>query len=237
MIAAISQPPFIPYGGYFSLINNVDHFIFLDDVQFDKRSWQQRNFIRISGNPQLITIPVITKGKLNQKINEVQIDYKNLDVAKILRTIELNYKKKDFFEEFFLQLKSIFLKKHKFLCELNIDIIEAICFYLDIKTKKYLSSNFKNSDDYTKIELLKYLLKQLKCNQYYTTLGAKDYLGKMNFFSNTKIQIKYFNFEDKDKFLQDKEKKRYAFFSVIDSIFKHGKKTKNFLDKNFKILD
>ena len=237
MIAAISQPSFIPYGGYFSLINNVNDFIFLDDVQFDKRSWQQRNFIRISGNPKLITIPVITKGKLNQKINEVQIDYKNLDVAKILRTIELNYKKEDFFEEFFLQLKSIFLKKHKFLCELNIDIIEAICLYLDIKTKKYLSSNFKNSDDYTKIELLKYLLKQLKCNQYYTTLGSKDYLGKISFLPDTKIKIKYFTFEDKDKFIMNKEKNTYAFFSVIDLIFKKGKTAKNILDKNLKILD
>ena len=100
MIAAISQPSFIPYGGYFSLISNVDRFILLDDVQFDKRSWQQRNYINISGEPKLLTIPVISKGKLNQKINEVQIDYENLDLYKIFKTIELNYKKEFFLRSF-----------------------------------------------------------------------------------------------------------------------------------------
>ena len=196
MIAAISQPSFIPYGGYFSLISNVDRFILLDDVQFDKRSWQQRNYINISGEPKLLTIPVISKGKLNQKINEVQIDYENLDLYKIFKTIELNYKKEVFFEEFFIILKSIFLKKQKFLSELNINIIEAICLYLGIKTKKYLSSDFKNKNGYKKIDLLKYLLNQIKCDQYVTTIGSKDYLGEISSFPDTKININYFKHID-----------------------------------------
>ena len=43
---AIMQPTFLPWIGYFSLIDKVDEFIFLDNVQFDKRSWQQRNKIK-----------------------------------------------------------------------------------------------------------------------------------------------------------------------------------------------
>ena len=234
MIAAISQPSFIPYGGYFSLISNVDRFILLDDVQFDKRSWQQRNYINISGEPKLLTIPVISKGKLNQKINEVQIDYENLDLYKIFKKIEFNYKKEVFFEEFFIILKSIFLKKQKFLSELNINIIEAICLYLGIKTKKYLSSDFKNKNGYKKIDLLKYLLNQIKCDQYVTTIGSKDYLGEISSFPDTKININYFTYNDKNKF-QDK-KNNFAFLSIIDLIFKHGKETKNIINKNFKVL-
>ena len=47
MKISISQPTFLPYEGYFELINYVDKFVFLDSVQFDKRSWQQRNWLVI----------------------------------------------------------------------------------------------------------------------------------------------------------------------------------------------
>ena len=48
MKIAISQPTFFPWQGYFALIDYVDEFIFLDNVQFDKRSWQQRNYIKLN---------------------------------------------------------------------------------------------------------------------------------------------------------------------------------------------
>ena len=57
------QPTFIPWIGYFALIDNVDTFVFLDDVQFDKRSWQQRNKIRTLKSDLWITVPVLSKGK------------------------------------------------------------------------------------------------------------------------------------------------------------------------------
>ena len=74
MKIGISQPTFLPWQGYLALINHVDEFIILDDVQFDKRSWQQRNIIKQNDNKLLLTIPVKSKGKYDQKINEVFID-------------------------------------------------------------------------------------------------------------------------------------------------------------------
>ena len=98
MIIAISQPTFLPYEGYFALINKVEKFVLLDNVQFDKRSWQQRNYLSINDNPKLITIPVISKGKFNQNINQVLIDYKHFDVDKFLSTIVFSYKREKYFE-------------------------------------------------------------------------------------------------------------------------------------------
>ena len=166
----------------------------------------------------------------------MQIDQENYEIHKIIKTIEQNYKKDIFFEEFFITLKNIFFKKHKFLCDLNIDIIEAICLYLEIKTKKYMSSDFKNKEKYKKNDLLRYLLTQINCHEYFTTLGAKDYLGNTRIFPSSKIKINYFTFNDLNKFKAEK-KNCYNFFSIIDSIFKHGKKTKTLLNKNFKIVD
>ena len=58
IMIAISQPTYFPWPGYFSLIKQSDHFVFLDDVQFDSRSWQQRNKILVNGKYFYLTIPV-----------------------------------------------------------------------------------------------------------------------------------------------------------------------------------
>jgi hypothetical protein len=66
MILGISQPTFLPWAGYFGLLDFVDEFVFLDDVQFNKRSWQQRNNIKINNQTFFLTVPVISKNKYNQ---------------------------------------------------------------------------------------------------------------------------------------------------------------------------
>ena len=98
MKISISQPTFLPYEGYFHLIDNVDKFIFLDNIQFDKRSWQQRNWLLIGKKEKLVSIPVISKNRFNQLISEVEIDYRNFDLKRFFLTIELNYKKTKFFD-------------------------------------------------------------------------------------------------------------------------------------------
>ena len=61
MKTAIMQPTFIPWAGYFGLIKLVDQFVFLDDVQFDRRSWQQRNKIFENDKASFVTVPIIKK--------------------------------------------------------------------------------------------------------------------------------------------------------------------------------
>ena len=68
------QPIFLPWVGYFKMIKNNDLFIFLDDVQFEKKSYQKRNKILVSKKEKLVAVPVITKNKFTQNINEVLID-------------------------------------------------------------------------------------------------------------------------------------------------------------------
>ena len=74
MKVAIMQPTYLPWSGYFGLISHVDLFILLDTVQFAKRSWQQRNYIKTKQGPQLLTVPVFSKGKRDQLIKDTLID-------------------------------------------------------------------------------------------------------------------------------------------------------------------
>ena len=232
MIIAISQPTFLPYEGYFALVNNVDKFIFLDNVQFDKRSWQQRNYLLINDIPKLITMPVLTKGKFNQNINEVLIDYQHFDVEKFLNMIIFSYKREKYFEDFFFIIEKIFKEKHEYLCDLNTNLIKAICNYLDIKTKISMASELGNVDKLKKTELLKYILIKMKCDVYYSTDGAKKYLGEDTFFPETEIKIKYFSYTTEAL----NAKKDKINLSILDLIFKTGKKAKNNLKENFNLI-
>ena len=64
---AIVQSNYIPWRGYFDLIASVDEFIFLDDVQFTKRDWRNRNQIRTSTGPKWLTVPVKLKESFFRK--------------------------------------------------------------------------------------------------------------------------------------------------------------------------
>ena len=70
---AIVQSNYIPWKGYFDMINSVDEFILLDEVQFTRRDWRNRNRIKTPAGPVWLTIPVRVKGKYFQKISETEV--------------------------------------------------------------------------------------------------------------------------------------------------------------------
>ena len=116
------QPTFLPYIGFFALIDYVDEFVFLDNVQFDKRSWQQRNFLKGSSKKEIINIPVLTKGKFDQKILDVEIDYTNFKINKLINKIKINYKKSRYLDLYINDIEKIFKKNHTKLINLNTEI-------------------------------------------------------------------------------------------------------------------
>ena len=107
MIIGAMQPHFMPGIGYFALMKNVDQFVILDDVQFDKRSWQQRNYFFLNKKENFLTVPVLSKGSFHQKINEVKINKDTDYISKHLRTIEMNYKKTAFFNDIYPNIKEL----------------------------------------------------------------------------------------------------------------------------------
>ena len=70
---AILQSNYIPWKGYFDMINMVDEFILYDDCQFTKRDWRNRNKIKTPNGSQWLTIPVYVKGKYQQKIKDTVV--------------------------------------------------------------------------------------------------------------------------------------------------------------------
>ena len=135
-IALITQSNYIPWRGYFDLINNADIFAIYDEVQFTKDDWRNRNRIITDNRLQWLTIPVSTKGLFGQKISET-IVADNFWAKKHFKSLEINYSKSTNFKLIMPFLSELYkeAEKQKNLSAINKIFIKAICNYLDIKTE------------------------------------------------------------------------------------------------------
>ena len=105
MICAIHQPQYLPWLGYFDKMAGADVFVLLDDVQFKKNEWQNRNRIRDAQGWQWITVPVLHDH--GQRINQVKLNSVVDWRGQHIRAIELNYKKSPFFASYWPRLKPL----------------------------------------------------------------------------------------------------------------------------------
>ena len=231
MKIGISQPTFLPWQGYLALINHVDEFIILDDVQFDKRSWQQRNIIKQNDNKLLLTIPVKSKGKYDQKINEVFIDYGSDFIDKHLKSIFLSYKKSNHFSLYFKKIEEIYKKKFEKLSEINIEFIFFFLKEMNINTKISLSSNLNLKEK--KHNLIKRICEIKNCSNFVSTRGSEIYLkdlakDKINF------EIVYYDFKNFD--YKQIGSKFISNLSSLDLLFNLGKNSKEYLENNFYLI-
>ena len=141
---AMSQPTFLPWSGYFDLIDSVKNFVFLNDAQFSKLSWHSRNKIIINNKTSWISLPVFHKSN-DQLINDTLIISNKKNLNKILKTIKQNYSKTKFYNIYSDEFENKLLKcfSFKFLDEFNIEIIKWIIDKIGIKTKVFKSSDLK----------------------------------------------------------------------------------------------
>ena len=196
---AISQSNYIPWKGYFDLINSVDEFTLYDDAQYTRRDWRNRNKIKTPQGLQWLTIPVDVKGKYLQKINETKINDKGWGV-KHWQQIKQNYAKaknfkkyKDIFEELYLSCKE------EYLSEINHKFIIAINQILGIKTKIRFSSEFEIYGDQT--EKLINICKQCNATVYISGPAAKTYFDEQ-LANKENILVKYMNYENYKEYEQ-----------------------------------
>ncbi|HZU42534.1 MAG TPA: WbqC family protein [Terriglobales bacterium] len=174
MKIAILQPTYFPWCGYFDLIDQVDTFVILDNVQFEKRSWQHRNRIKTPTGLQWLTVPVLVHGRFQQKINEVEI-CEPAFARKHVRSIACNYS------------GALYVKKHlgaisellecdpgARLSDLNLRIIEWLCSAMQVRRNFVSASALQATGRRT--ELLANICVELGATEYLSPLGSAEYL-------------------------------------------------------------
>ena len=172
---AVLQSNYIPWKGYFDIINMVDEFILYDDMQFTKNDWRNRNKIMTPNGLQWLSIPVKMKGKFGQKINEtVVFDHRWAD--KHWKSIYYNYAKARFFKDYAERIKMVYeqCKDELYLSIINYKFICEICSILGINTKISWSSDYCLADG--KTERLVKLVKDAGGSWYLSGPAAKDYI-------------------------------------------------------------
>ena len=137
MKLAIMQPYFVPYIGYWQLMNAVDKYVVYDDVNYINRGWINRNRIVVNGEIKYFNVPIIGASQ-NKKINEIYINHDKRQIDKNLRMLELSYKKAPFFEPVYTLMKNIMYSDKQKLSEYLFDSLKSINEYIGIETELLL---------------------------------------------------------------------------------------------------
>jgi len=225
MILSVHQPQYLPWLGFFHKIAKSDIFVFLDDVQYKKREFQNRNKIRTKDGWLWLTVPVITKGKYTQKILEVEIDNTSDWAIEHFRSIELNYSKAEFFKEHRNFFESLYKKKWEKLIDINLEIIKYIMNCWNIKTPVYFSSSLNLQT--SKTQRIIDICKHFKADTYLSGSGGKDYLEESLFHQNN-IKLIYQKFEH--PVYQQCFSGFEPYMSAIDLLFNCGQDGRKYLE-------
>lgn len=222
---AILQSNYIPWKGYFDLINMVDEFILYDDMQYTRRDWRNRNKIKTSQGLQWLTIPVEIKGKFFQKINEIKVSEKDW-AKKHWQSILRNYSKTKYFKDYKDIFEELYLNcDEEYLSQINYKFITTINEILEIKTKLRWSSEFELIDGQT--EKLLGICKDCNADIYLSGPAAKDYFDeKLAKQENIKVEwMNYNGYKEYDQLFSPFEHG----VSILDLIFNEGSNSTKFM--------
>ena len=229
MICSIHQPQSFPWLGYFAKIMASDIFIILDNVQYKKNEFQNRNKIKYNEAAHWLTIPV--KYNFGQLINEIKIS-DNIDWhRKIINSLQTYYAKSPYFRQFFPGLVEIIEKDYRSLSKFNIDFILWILKLLEVDTSIIISSDIISTEDILELprsEKLMQLTKKSGASLYLSGQGGKDYLDE-EIFKKNKIKIKYQNYIHPE--YSQIGKKFVSHLSILDLLFNEGSKSNKIISK------
>jgi hypothetical protein len=200
-------------------MDQVDTFVLLDSVQFEKQSWQHRNRIKTATGLQWLTVPVVYRGCFGQYINQVEIRDPEF-VRKHLRGIELSYRRAPYFDSYYPELAEILNAQSRgLLTDLNAGLLRWFCSILGIQTLVLRSSVLKVGGRRT--ELLVNICLELKANSYLSPPGSAVYLlSDLELFVNAGIEVEFHHYEHPE--YSQLFPPFCAYASALDLLFNQG---------------
>ncbi len=215
MLIAIHQPQYLPWLGYLDKIDKADVFVILDNVQFKKNEWQNRNRIKTAQGYQWITVPVLYR--FPEKINEVRINNNENWGRKHLQAFITNYSKSPCYENYISFFEDIFSRNWERLVDINVEIIKFLITTLDLKTRLVMASDLELREGPTErlIDICR-------------TLGSHKYLAGKD--GNKYMNLELFDKEGIEVIFQDFKHPEYnqlfgdfePYMSAIDLLFNCG---------------
>lgn len=189
--AAIMQPTYLPYLGYFHLIAQSDVFVFLDDVQFARRSWQQRNRIAGPNGEVMLSVP-IRKADREAPICEIQVFDDEPWRERHLASVRHAYAKRPHFAEGMAFLEAQLARPGERLADLNCGLIEAAAAHLGLKAEFVRASALSAPGD--RSDHLLAICRAVEAGQYLSPTGSRDYMQEDGVFTAAGFPVRFQDF-------------------------------------------
>lgn len=171
---AVLQPGYLPWLGYFDLMQRADVFVHYDDVQFDKHGWRNRNRVKGHKGAVWLTVPVRHSGRSGQPILGVEIDDRQDWRRKHVATISQLYARAPFLPAILPRLQEVLERPWHRLVDLDLAIAAWLAAELGIVTPSHRASELGIGGD--RNERLLNLCRHFGATRYLSGNAAQDYL-------------------------------------------------------------
>lgn len=189
MRIAIMQPYFLPYIGYFQLVNQVDKFIIYDDVDFINRGWINRNQMLLNGNAYMFTLP-LSKASQNRKIKEIELIDDRKWKKKFKASLIHAYGKAPYFDECFPLIESIIDYENRNLSSYVFHSIIKICQHCNIEVDFVETSSIYQNDELSGANRILDICAKEEAEVYLNPEGGQ-LLYNQNDFKENGITLKF----------------------------------------------
>lgn len=223
MTCTIMQPTYLPWLGYFDLMDQCDVFVFYDDVQIVKRYWDVRNRIKTAQGELYLTVPIKkTQHRDDTFFTNAELDYSSNWNTKHLRTIEANYKKTAYFNEVMPFISELLQKEHTYLADLNTAVISGVHQKLNLTTELVYSSQLSGIEG-KKDARLTAVCKAVNAQTYISPPGAAPYIEEHSpggILAENGIDVYYHQFSHPE--YQQQYPPFISHLCILDALFNEG---------------
>lgn len=187
------QPTFLPWLGYFALLDAVDAFVFLDDVQLSRQSWQTRNRVLGPDGPLTLSLPVARRPS-RPSIAEARLAAEPARLRALVRTLGASLARAPHGPETMELVERAFAAAGDSLLELNVGLIEAVAGLVGIDTARVRASELDATAADRSGRLLA-ICRRLGAREYLSPIGALDYLDGADPFAGTEVRLRFARYE------------------------------------------
>ena len=221
----VTQSNYIPWKGYFDSMALVDEFILYDDVQYNRRSWRNRNLIKTPQGLLWLTIPV--EAKFHHKIREVKVSESNW-ARKHLGSIRQNYIKSRYFRDYYPILEELYQKASAFtyLTDINYFLLQGIRDLLGITTPLKFCWEYAYQSNDRSLRLLE-ICQSAGATDYYTGPAAKAYMD-VELFERNGIRIHWLDYSGYPEYPQLYPPFKHE-MSIIDLLLNCGAESPRYM--------
>ena len=197
---AILQSCYVPWKGYFDLMNSVDEFVLYDDCQYTRQDWRNRNRIKTSTGSRWLTIPVKVDGLYQQRLDETLV----ADPSWATRhwdVLRQAYGNARYFDALAEDVAGLYRScaSETLLSSINRRLLEGICGLLGISTTLTWSTDYSATGSGS--ERVVDLCRQADADLYLSGPRGRDYLDEA-LFHEAGIELEYFDYEGYPEYQQ-----------------------------------